>query len=42
MTDVDRGSPIRLFSTFPPSTAVDPSSYLATAVEMARWSENAG
>jgi alkanesulfonate monooxygenase len=31
-----------MFSTFPPSTAVEPEAYLATAIQVARWSEEAG
>lgn len=42
MTEVTPGRPIRLFSTFPPSTAVEPDAYLSTAIQVARWSEEAG
>jgi alkanesulfonate monooxygenase len=33
---------IRVFSTFPPSTAVEHHAYLDDAIQIARWSEEAG
>jgi len=34
--------PIELFSTCPPSSGADPSTYLARVVDVARWSERVG
>jgi alkanesulfonate monooxygenase len=33
---------LRLFSTFPPSSSVDPDAYLSAVSDVARWSEAAG
>jgi alkanesulfonate monooxygenase len=42
MTGAESKRPIRLFSTCPMSSAVDPDSYLQRVVEVARWSDQAG
>ena len=42
MSRAESGSPIRVFSTCPMSTAVDQSSYLQRVIDVARWSDEAG
>jgi alkanesulfonate monooxygenase len=42
MSESTSRRPIRLFSTFPPSTAMEPEEYLSTAIQVAQWSEAAG
>ncbi len=42
MSSAESGSPIRVFSTCPMSTAVDQPSYRQRVVDVARWSDEAG